>query len=130
VGGEQTLYIFVMVAAAIVLLGTFVLRPSVSGSPLEGRLIYYLVRVGVLLVAVMYGAHHGPRHDSAVTATDPFADPTPPASESASSGTSSSSSVAGPSAAAPPVAAPASVRHSSGGPKTMEFRWPATQPSR
>ena len=72
-GGDQTLFILVMVALAIVLVGTFVLRPSFSAmSPRDGRTLYYVVRLGIVLFGLIYGSHH-----SSHRATNSFTNPAP-----------------------------------------------------
>jgi hypothetical protein len=66
-----------MAALAILFAGTFVLRPSISG--LNGRVLYYVIRVGVLVFATLFGSQRPPhRNGAAAGATsDPFADSTP-----------------------------------------------------
>src|SRR6478609_1626203 len=60
-GGDQRLSILVMVVLAILLVGTFVLRPAPSAlSARDGRIFYYVVRLGIVLFGLMYGSHHGP----------------------------------------------------------------------
>ena len=108
-GGNPTLFILVMVGLAVVLLGTFVLRPSRGGG--GGAVMFYAIRLGVVLVALIYGSRH-PLHrglaggvrdgagDDADANVDPFADSAPSASSGGGGG---------------------------GGPKVMEFNWSTTQ---
>ena len=110
-GGNSNQFMLVMVGLAILMLGTFVLRPS--GRGLDARLIFYAIRVGVMVIALLFGTRHRTQFRSAADPSeqsDPFADPY--ADEASSGGPSSSSSVA-----------------AGRGPKVMEFNWSATKPS-
>jgi hypothetical protein len=67
------LFIVVMVALAVVLVGTFVLRPSFSAMRARDmRMFYFTARIGIILFGLIYGTHHNSRR-----AAGSFADPTP-----------------------------------------------------
>jgi hypothetical protein len=107
------MFILVMAALALVLVGTFVLRPSLSDG--GGRALYYAIRIGIVCVALLYGQRHPPHHRAAAAAadaadtTDPFADPGPAGSTVTSAGGNQSGT--------------------GSGPKVMEFNWSTTQPA-
>jgi hypothetical protein len=112
-GGDSQLFILVMAALALVLVGTFVLRPSARGA-LGARVLFYAVRLGVVLVMLVFGSRHPIRGGAGPGAggtggTDPF-EASDPFADSATSSSSSSSA-------------------SDGGPKVMEFNWSTTKPS-
>src|SRR4051812_48735987 len=119
--------IYVMVALGVVLVGTFVLRPAPSAAgPRYGHLLYYAIRLGILVFAVGYGS--GPRRFAGQSSgTDPFANPArvdpfanaddPFARSTTGSGTSLGRGWSG-------------AGGGGSGPKTLEFHWPTTRPAK
>jgi hypothetical protein len=78
-GGDQTLFIAVIVALGLVMVGTFVLRPDPSAlSARDGRMFIYVIRLAILVFGLTYSSRHAPHRHAASSDGDAYsADPTP-----------------------------------------------------